>query len=247
MAASPDSIIPESEFFTDEYEPLRRELNHWRVGALISAATALIAVVALAWLALHSRLVPYVVRVDRQGWALAAPEALTEAETFAGRDRVLRYEIAGFIRDARQVLGDPLAQAQAIARVRARAGLAAGRYITAWYSGDNQAHDPYELAKHERVTVAIDSILRETPGSEAARLAAAQRERVALPAGAGDVSTYQVEWTEQRWSPAGEAEGETRWQAQLTVALRPPAELGGGAEQNPLGFTVEEISWTEQR
>jgi len=34
---------------------------------------------------------------------------------------------------------------------------------------------------------------------------------------------------------------------EFTVTLAPPAELSGGAPQNPLGFTVEEISWTELR
>jgi len=61
------------EFFGDEYESLRQSLLRWQTACLTSAATAFAAVMALAWLALHSRLVPYVVRVDQQGWALTAP------------------------------------------------------------------------------------------------------------------------------------------------------------------------------
>jgi type IV secretory pathway TrbF-like protein len=235
------------EFFGDEYDSLRQSLLRWQTACFTVAATAFVAVVALAWLALHSRLVPYVVRVDQQGWALTAPGALVDAEPFAGEDRIIRYEIAGFIRDTRAVQADPLAQAEAIERVRARSDEAASRYLTGWYNASGQVHDPYEMAKHQRVTIAIDSILRETPGATTARFAAAQRDGVALRPGTAQISTWRVAWTEQQWNLAGDPAGQTRWEAELTVALEPPAELSGATMQNPLGFRVEEISWTEQR
>src|SRR5216683_7668009 len=102
----------EREYFTDEYERLAVAARNWQIAFLIAGGTALIAVAALGWLATHSRLIPYVVNVDRQGYALAAPGALVEAEPFAGQDRLIRYELAGFIRAAREVIGDPLAQAR---------------------------------------------------------------------------------------------------------------------------------------
>jgi type IV secretion system protein VirB5 len=222
-------------------------LLRWQTACLTAAATAFVAVVALAWLALQSRLVPYVVRVDQQGWALTAPGALVDAAPFAGEDRIIRYELAGFVRDTRAVLGDPLAQAEAIERVRARSDEAASRYVTGWYNANGQTHDPYELARHERITIVIDSILRETPGAGLARFAAAQRDGVALRPGTGQISTWRVAWTEQQWNLAGDPEEQTRWEAELTVALKPPAELSGATTQNPLGFRVEEISWTEKR
>ena len=248
MAASPHGLSePQREFFSDEYEPLRQSLRHWQIACLASSVTALIAVLALAWLASHSRLVPYVVRVDQQGWALTAPGALVDAAPFAGEDRIIRYEIAGFVRDTRSVFADPLAQAEAIDRVRSRSDEAASRYVTGWYKTNDQAHDPYELAKHERVTVAIDSILRETPGAASGRFAVAQHDNVALSPSSAQVSAWRVAWTEQRWDLGGDAEGQTRWEAELTVTLAPPAELSGATTQNPLGFRVEEISWTERR
>jgi type IV secretion system protein VirB5 len=242
-----EPLEQQREFFGDEYESLRQSLLRWQTACLTAATTAFVAVVALAWLALHSRLVPYVVRVDQQGWALTAPGALVDAAPFAGEDRIIRYEIAGFIRDTRAVLADPLAQAEAIERVRARSDEAASRYVTAWYNANGQAHDPYELARHERVTIAIDSILRETPGAAAARFAAAQRDGVALRPGTAQISTWRVAWTERQWNLAGDPEGQTRWEAELVLTLEPPAELSSATMQNPLGLRVEEISWTEQR
>ena len=248
MATAPrGSEYEPRELFIDEYGRLTLALRNWQLAFAAASATALIAVAGLVYLSTRSRLVPYVVTVDHQGWALASPTALLEAEPFAEQDRIIRYEIAGFIRDARSVIGDPLAEAAAIDRVKARAVDPAARYITHWYNDDDQAHDPYELAKHERVTVAIDSILRETPGSTQARFDAARREGVALGSSAGNISTWQLSWTEQSWKLSGDPGPQTHWQAELTVTLAPLAELDGGAPQNPLGFTVQEISWTEQR
>jgi type IV secretory pathway TrbF-like protein len=237
----------EREYFTDEYERLALAARNWQIAFLIAAGTAFIAVVALGWLAMHSRLIPYVVNVDRQGYALAAPGALVEAEPFAGQDRLIRYELAGFIRAAREVIGDPLAQAAAIDRVRARTGDTAGRYITHWYQDNDGGHDPYRIARHARVTVTIDSILRETPGTVLGRFDAAQHADVALSPATANVSTWEVRWTEQNWNLSGDPGAQTHWEAELTVTLAPPAELEGAAAENPLGFTVEEISWTQGR
>src|SRR5260370_30156742 len=131
MATNPleSSSYQEREYFTDEYERLALAARNWQIAFLIAGGTALIAVAALGWLATHSRLIPYVVNVDRQGYALAAPGALVEAEPFAGQDRPLHYDLTRFIRAARGVIGDPLAQAAAIDRVRARTGDTAGRRL----------------------------------------------------------------------------------------------------------------------
>ena len=70
---------------------------------------------------------------------------------------------------------------------------------------------------------------------------------MALGSSAGNISTWQLSWTEQSWKLSGDPGPQMHWQAELTVTLAPPAELDGGAPRNPLGFTVQEISWTEQR
>src|SRR5260370_15696667 len=148
MATNPleASSYQEREYFTDEYERLALAARNWQIAFLSAGGTALIAVAALGWLATHSRLIPYVVNVDRQGYALAAPGALVEAEPFAGQDRLIRYELAGFIRAAREVIGDPLAQAAAIDRVRARTGDAAGCPQTRWEPETDGGARPYRLA-----------------------------------------------------------------------------------------------------
>ena len=92
-----------------------------------------------------------------------------------------------------------------------------------WYNDDDHANDPFKVARDSRITIDIDSILRLS------------------------AQTYQVRWTEHHWRvfqaiPAQRAIEE----AVLTVALNPPAEFSETLI-NPLGFTVGDISWTEQR
>ena len=174
------------------------------------------------YLAVRSRYVPYVVTVDRQGFALSAPTAVSVPQPMFGEDRIVRYEVAGFIRDAREVIGDPLAESETLNRVRARANGAALHYLDHWYNDDDHANDPFKVARDSRVTIDIDSILRLS------------------------AQTYQVRWTEHHWSLSGDTGPASNWEAVLTVALNPPAEFSDTLI-NPLGFTVGDISWTEQR
>src|SRR5216683_901644 len=78
-------------------------------------------------------------------------------------------------------------------------------------------------------------------------VSSAQRADVALSPATANVSTWEVRWTEQSWNLSGDPGAQTHWEAELTVTLTPPAELDGAAAENPLGFTVEEISWTQGR
>ena len=52
--------------------------------------------------------IPFVVEVDKLGYAITIPTALTTSTTPATVERMKRYEIAAFIRDARFVSFNPL-------------------------------------------------------------------------------------------------------------------------------------------
>ncbi len=64
----------------------------------------------LVWVSTRSKFVPYVVEVDKLGYAIGAPSALTENTTPISTDRMVRYELAAFIRNAREVITDPAAE-----------------------------------------------------------------------------------------------------------------------------------------
>ena len=84
------------------------------------------------------------------------------------------------------------------------------------------AHDPFKVAQHQTVTVQIDSIL---PLSK---------------------STWQVRWTEQALGLDGAPIATTHWEAVLGTEMAPQTS-DDSILDNPLGFYVKRISWTEQR
>ena len=88
----------------ERYADLVLGKRNWQIGAAGSIAVSLILAFGIVWLSTRSRFVPYVVEVDKLGFAFAAPQALTtESPSQLTDDRIVRYELAGFIRSAREV------------------------------------------------------------------------------------------------------------------------------------------------
>jgi hypothetical protein len=78
-------------------------------GGLLAAT--LILASGIVWQATRSRYIPYIVEVDKLGYALTIPQPLTASGTSDAEARIVRYEIATFIRNARSV-SDPQVEQQ---------------------------------------------------------------------------------------------------------------------------------------
>jgi type IV secretion system protein VirB5 len=176
----------------------------------------------MVWLSARSRFVPYVVEVDKLGYALGAPSALTENTTRISTDRMVRYELAAFIRNAREVITDPAAEHQLIGQVYSRARGPAYKFLENYYHENELEHDPFKVAQHQSVSVQIDSIL---PLSKA---------------------TWQVRWTEEESGLDGSPVATTHWEAALDTTII-SATSDASILENPLGFYVTQLNWTEQR
>jgi len=107
--------------------------RNWQIAAAGSIAVSLILAGGIVWLSTRSRFVPYVVEVDKLGYALTAPQALSaDSSSQLADDRIVRYELAGFIRSAREVIADQSAEHQAMQQVYSRSrGAASGKQPTA--------------------------------------------------------------------------------------------------------------------
>src|ERR1700685_2219035 len=86
------------QLFRDRYRELEDAARNWRIVATGAIAVALVLAAGSISLCVRSRFVPNVVTVVRQGFALSAPPASGVPEPMLGEDRILRYEIAGFVR-----------------------------------------------------------------------------------------------------------------------------------------------------
>lgn len=83
----------------DRYADLVLGKRNWQIAAAGSIAVSLILAFGIVWLSTRSRFVPYVVEVEKLGFALAASQALSaESPSQLTDERMIRYELVGFIR-----------------------------------------------------------------------------------------------------------------------------------------------------
>jgi type IV secretion system protein TrbF len=204
--------------FTNAFGDLAKGKRNWQVIAFV--AMSLLALVTLAYveLARSARLVPYVVQVDRLGQVVGAGAA---DELKRPDERLIRSELAQFVRAIRTVL--PAAAASAQAELLRR-GYAFVTPPVAGFLNDYFAapeHDPRLLGTRLSRQVDVASVLR-LPNSDVWRLQWTETERAIEPATAGRT----VAW-----------EG---YASVKLVPLRSPEAV----EENPLGLAVTSLSWT---
>lgn len=213
---SPDHpYIAARHEWDERYGGLIASAKNWRIAALLASGTALLSVAGLLWSAAHSRVVPFVVLVDR----LARPVAAGLAdETTANDDRLKRAALFGWIENLRSVTTDGVAQRKAIDRVYAQIANAtpAHVFVTDFYRAD----PPFQRAQTETVAVEVRSVL-------------ATSDR-----------TYEVDWEETTRDLYGAIKSQERWKGSFTIALNPPKDERI-IRVNPLGLYVVNASWTK--
>ncbi len=207
----------------ERYADLVLGKRNWQIAAGGLLVLSLILASGMVWLSGRSRYIPYVVEVDKMGYALTVPRPLFPAASANVTTQMERYEIATFIRDARSITTDPLVEHQMLDSLLAHARGAADRFLDTYFHSDDFAHNPFKLAEKRTVSVQIDSILRLSPRS------------------------YQVRWTEVQHDLNGVVIGlPAHWEAVLQTEIVPP-NSDDAIVSNPLGFYVTQISWTQQQ
>src|SRR5487761_1555785 len=80
----------------ERYADLVLGKRNWQIAAASMMAITLVLAFGMVWLSKRSKFVPYVVEVDKLGYALAAPSALIANAAQITTDRMLHYELAAF-------------------------------------------------------------------------------------------------------------------------------------------------------
>lgn len=191
----------------------------WQFMALVCLFIALAAVGGVVALGTQSRLVPYVVEVDKLGQTMAVKRA-DRAEI--ADERVIRATLASFIRDSRMVSFDRHVQNEAIWRVfsHMKQGDAALLKMTAHMQ--DSATSPVKRAETESVGVEIVAIL---PQNE---------------------KTWEVTWTETVWNKMGQQTHKQLMRCLLNTYSSPPTSQTSEQDlfRNPLGIFVKDFSWS---
>lgn len=198
------------------------EKRNWQIFAGFLSVICVILAAGIVWFGSRVRYVVYAVQVDKLGYALTEAQPLTPSTSSDAIDRIQRYEVATFIREARGVTSDPQAEQERLNALLAHTRGAADRFLDEYYHADS-SHNPFQIAQKQTVNVQIDSILQLSPHS------------------------YEVRWSEVRRDLNGATLGlPSHWEAELETAIVPPRDADT-IVSNPIGFFVARISWTEQQ
>ena len=213
--SEPNPYVEARREWNDRYLELVLERRWWQAVAGAELVVTLILAGGLVWLSLQHKTIPYVVEVDALGAALAIKPA--ENAGYTADERIVRYQLAAFIRGARQVMTDRIAMKKGLEQVYAYARGAARTYLDEYY----RANNPFEIAKTYAVVPTVTSLLRLSPTS------------------------WQIRWTEEQRGLDGLLLGKSQWEGVVTTEVVPPTSEDT-IHVNPLGLYVTDIRWTKQ-
>jgi type IV secretion system protein TrbF len=133
---------------------------------------------------------------------------------YAPSEAQVGYALAGWIRDVRSKSIDPIVIRQNWLRAYHLLTPKAAGFLNAWA----QANDPFAEVGREAVTVEILNVVKRSDRS------------------------FDLQWRETRFVN-GQSAGAERWRALITTGTQPP-RTEADLMKNPLGLTIEDISWT---
>ncbi len=155
----PETVYQQAGQLWDErIGSARVQAKNWRLIALGAVAVAAIQAVGTLWLATQSRVVPYVVQVDRLG--AAQPVAPAQLH-YQPNDTQIAYFLAHFISDVRGLSADPV--------VVRNNWLEAYDFATdhgaAFLNAYAQANDPFKQVGERTTSVQVTSVVRVSDAS----------------------------------------------------------------------------------
>ncbi len=157
----------ESEFYLqarrewdERYGDLVLGKRNWQIVFAGLMLLSLVLAIGIVWASARTKVIPYVVEVDKLGYALTRPSALTASGTFTTVERMKRYEIAAFIRNARLVCSDPVVEQNMINDLLAHAHGEADKFLELYFHADDFARNPFQIMKHQTVRMQVQSSLR---------------------------------------------------------------------------------------
>ena len=201
--------------WNDRYLDLVRARRWWQLAAVAELVVVGLLSAGLVALSLQHKTVPYVVEVDALGAAVAVKPA--EAGGRPTDERIVRYQLAAFVRGARAVMTDRAAMKRGLDQVYAYARGPARTFLDDYY----RANNPFEIAKTYTVSSVVTSLLQVSERS------------------------WQVRWSEEQRGLDGTLLGRSNWEAVLSVEMVPPT-TADAIQANPFGLYVTEIRWTKQ-
>ena len=167
----------------------------WRAAALLAITANFALSGELAWKAHQSRVVPYVVAVDKLGESVAVHRLPVAPPVDALR---IRAQLARWVSDIRSVYSDPLAERNVATEAYEWVDLYSDgkAQLDTWF----RSTKPNERARSETVGVSIKSV------------------------GQIGQDTYSVDWSEEKRTKDSQPPTTSYWRASIVVKVDPPSD-----------------------
>lgn len=203
--------------WNERYGSFVRQARVWQGVGVLSLVLAIGATGYALYLGSQTRIVPYVVEVDRLGNAQAGTYAPSVQFT---EERVIEASIADFISNWRGVTVDGRLQKDRINKLYSYLSNSdpATAKLNTYFR--EQGGDPFKRAQTRTVSVGVNALNRISDRS------------------------YQVDWSEVEYDREGYEQGRRRFRAIISIAIIPPTteQL---ILQNPVGLYVTDYDLTE--
>ena len=205
--------------YGDRYGSSVKDAARWRQISFFLIMLCVAFGALMMWMASQNKVIPYIVQVDKQGYAVA----IKSSEQGAVADtRVIVATLGGFFVNFKTVITDVSSQKRMVNDVYSY--LAKGSAAESFVSHCYQEHNPF-VATQDRnrytVQVEIRSIVRS---------------------GSNDKS-WQVLWSEEKLEQGTIIE-RTDWRAIVSIAVSPVRELEE-VIKNPLGIFITDINMAQ--
>ena len=125
---------------------------------------SLILALGIVWMSARTKVIPFVVEVDKLGYAITLPPRSPPRYAGDGRaDEALRDRSVH--PGCPTVSSDPAVEQNMLNDLLAHAHGAANKFLESYFHADDFAKNPFQLMKHQTVSVQIESILQASPKS----------------------------------------------------------------------------------
>ena len=211
-----DPYLAARSEWMERYGSYIAQAHAWRLTALIALLIAAIATAGVVLMANRNQVVPYVVKVDKLGSAVA----VAHADRLERPDQaVIVAQLARWVSAVRSVYVDAGAQRALVKEGYAMINRRGDAFGT--LNDYMRANDPFERAKTETVAIEVESVLPISNDS------------------------WRLEWREVVRARDGARLSSNQYQATVSISFNPPRDEAT-LRINPSGLYINTFHWARR-
>ncbi len=219
--STPSPYLAARREWEERYGDFVSTAKSWKVIAFISLAIAVIATTGAIYLAGQTKIIPYIVEVNKTGSVMhVQPISTGLAQNQAITRKVILSELTSFVGNFRNVALDARVQRRNIFNVYVflRRNTPAFTKVSNYY----EQHDPFKRARKTTVFAVVTNVLPLKNNA------------------------YQVEWREKVMDrQSGKTIKNNLYKMVAYIALAPPT-TEAAIIKNPIGMIIKDLNWSKE-